>query len=170
MEVMDILLVVLGFICLLIGIMGSFLPVLPGPPISWFGLLLLHLTQPIPLDYTFLGITLAIAILMVVLDYVIPAIGTKKFGGSKYGVWGTTIGLIVGIIAPIPFGIIIGPFAGAYIGEMLHQSNSKVATKAAFGSLIGFLTSSFMKFVLCIVYLGLFVNIVWDNRTALFQL
>lgn len=167
---MDILLVVLGFICLLIGIMGSFLPVLPGPPISWFGLLLLHLTQPILPDYTFLGITLAIAILMVVLDYVIPAMGTKKFGGSKYGVWGTTIGLIVGIIAPIPFGIIIGPFVGAYVGEMMHQNNSKVATKAAFGSLIGFLTSSFMKFVLCIVYLGLFINIVWDNRTALFQL
>lgn len=165
---MDILLIILGFACLIVGILGSFLPVLPGPPISWIGLLLIYLTKPIALNYTFLGITLIIAIAVVILDYVIPAMGTKKFGGSKYGVWGTTIGLIVGIIAPIPFGIIIGPFAGAYIGEMMYQSNSKVATKAAFGSLIGFLTSSFMKFVLCIVYLGLFINILWKNKEVLF--
>ena len=112
---MDIILVLLGFLCLIIGILGSFMPVLPGPPISWVGLLLLHVTTVVPMDYPYLGVTLGIAILMFVLDYIIPAVGTKKFGGSKYGVIGTTIGLIVGIIAPIPFGIIIGPFAGTYI-------------------------------------------------------
>lgn len=151
-----------------IGILGSFLPVLPGAPISWVGLLLLHLTDAIPMDLTYLGITLGVAVLIFVLDFIIPAIGTKKFGGSKYGVMGTTIGLIVGIIAPIPFGIIIGPFVGAYIGEMLYQNNSKVATKAAFGSLVGFLTSSFMKFVVCVVFLGMFLVKVWDFRAGLF--
>ena len=151
-----------------IGILGSFLPVLPGAPISWVGLLLLHLTDVIPMDLTYLGITLGVAVLIFVLDFIIPAIGTKKFGGSKYGVMGTTIGLIVGIIAPIPFGIIIGPFIGAYVGEMLYKNDSKIATKAAFGSLVGFLTSSFMKFVVCVVFLGMFLVKVWDFRTGLF--
>jgi len=126
---MDILFVLLGLLCMFIGILGSFMPVLPGAPISWVGLLLLHLTEAIPMNFTYLGVTLGIAILVFILDYIIPAIGTKKFGGSKYGVFGTTLGLIIGIIAPIPFGIIIGPFVGAYIGEMLYQNNSKVATK-----------------------------------------
>lgn len=165
---MDIVFVLLGLLCMFIGILGSFLPVLPGAPISWVGLLLLHLTDAIPMDLTYLGITLGVAVLIFVLDFIIPAIGTKKFGGSKYGVMGTTIGLIVGIIAPIPFGIIIGPFVGAYIGEMLYQNNSKVATKAAFGSLVGFLTSSFMKFVVCVVFLGMFLVKVWDFRAGLF--
>ena len=165
---MDIVFVLLGLLCMFIGILGSFMPILPGTPISWLGLLILHLTDAIPMDVTYLGITLVIAILVFILDYIIPAIGTKKFGGSKYGVVGTTIGLIVGIIAPIPFGIIIGPFVGAYIGEMLYQNNSKVATKAAFGSLVGFLTSSFMKFVVCVAYLGMFLSKVWDFREGLF--
>lgn len=165
---MELFLVLIGFLCVFIGIFGSFLPVLPGLPVSWVGLLLLHLTDPIPMDYTYLGVTLAVALLVLVLDYIIPAVGTKKYGGSKYGVLGTTLGLIIGLIAPIPFGFIVGPFAGAYIGEMMYQNNSKVATRAAFGSLIGLLTSSFMKFVVSIIFLGLFISKVWEFRAGLF--
>jgi len=165
---MDIVLVLLGLLCMFIGILGSFMPILPGAPISWVGLLILHLTDAIPMNLTYLGITLGIALLVFVLDYIIPAIGTKKFGGSKYGVIGTTLGLIVGIIAPIPFGIIIGPFVGAYIGEMMYQNDSKVATKAAFGSLVGFLTSSFMKFVVCVIFFGMYLIKVWEFKDALF--
>ncbi len=107
---MDIALLIVGFIFMLIGILGSFLPVLPGPPLSWIGLLLLHLTKAIPLNWWFLGITGAVALLIFVLDYIIPVMGTKRFGGTKAGMIGTTIGLVVGLIAPIPGGIIIGPF------------------------------------------------------------
>ncbi len=153
---MDIFLIIVGFICVLVGVMGSFMPVLPGLPISWVGLLLLHLTSVIPMDYVYLGIWLAIAILILVLDYVIPALGTKKYGGSSYGVWGTTIGLLVGMFFP-PFGFIIGPFVGAYIGEMIHQKDSKIASRAAWGSFVGFLTSTFLKFIFSVIYIGLFI-------------
>ncbi len=153
---MDIFLIIVGFICVLVGVMGSFIPVLPGLPISWVGLLLLHLTSVIPMDYVYLGIWLAIAILILVLDYVIPALGTKKYGGSSYGVWGTTIGLLVGMFFP-PFGFIIGPFVGAYIGEMIHQKDSKIASRAAWGSFVGFLTSTFLKFIFSVIYIGLFI-------------
>ncbi|MNS24645.1 hypothetical protein D3C72_564980 [compost metagenome] len=120
---MDILLLILGFLCVVVGIFGSFLPVLPGPGISWIGLALLYFTDTVPANYWILGIALLITILISVLDYVIPAKGTKRFGGSSYGIWGTNIGLIVGILAPIPFGFIIGPFVGAFIGELIWIKN-----------------------------------------------
>lgn len=80
---MDIFLLIIGFLFVLLGIIGSFLPVLPGPITGWVGLLLLHLTSIIPMNWTFLGVTLAIAIVIWIIDYVIPAMGTKKFGGTK---------------------------------------------------------------------------------------
>ena len=167
---MDIFLLILGFFFALLGIIGSFLPVLPGPFTSWIGLLILHLTKVIPQDWTFLGITLAIAIIIWVIDYIIPAMGTKKFGGTRYGVIGTMIGLIVGIIAPIPFGIIIGPFVGAYIGEMINDNkDSKRALKAAFGSFLGFLTSAFMKFIAAVIFTGFYLSIFWEHKEAFFN-
>lgn len=166
---MDILLLILGFICVLVGILGSFLPILPGPSISWIGLVLLYFTNAIPANYWIIGITLLITIFISVLDYVIPAQGTKRFGGSSYGVWGTNIGLVVGIFVPIPLGFIIGPFVGAFIGELMYNSkNHNRALKAATGSFIGFLASSFMKFVVCMMYLGFFVWLVWKNKSGLF--
>ena len=166
---MDIILIIVATLFMLLGIVGSFLPVLPGPLTSWLGLLIVHFTDTVPMNKSFLIITLIIAILIWFLDYIIPAIGTKRFGGSRYGMVGTSIGLIVGLIAPIPGGIIIGPFFGALIGELINKSDSKTATKAAFGSFIGFLTSTFIKFVVAVIYLGLFIGILWDNKTALFQ-
>lgn len=166
---MDIILVIVAALFMVLGILGSFLPVLPGPLTSWIGLLLLHLTNAVPTDASFLIVTLVIAILIWVLDYIIPAMGTKRFGGTKSGMIGTTLGLIVGLIAPIPGGIIIGPFVGALIGELLNNADSKTAFKAAFGSFIGFLTSTFIKFVVAVVYLGLFIGTLWDYKTVLFS-
>ena len=156
---MDIVLLVIGFIFMLVGILGSFLPVLPGPPISWLGLLLLYLTKAIPDDWWLLGITLVIAIAVFVLDYIIPAVGTKKFGGSKAGMLGTIIGLLVALFFPVlgPFGIIIWPFVGALVGELSNKADQKTALKAAFGSFLGFLTGTFMKFVIAIIYFGIFI-------------
>jgi uncharacterized protein YqgC (DUF456 family) len=166
---MDVLLLVLGFICVILGIFGSFLPVLPGPSISWVGLALLYFTKAVPANYWILGIALLVTVIISVLDYVIPAKGTKRFGGSSYGIWGTNIGLIVGILAPVPFGFIIGPFVGALIGELIYDfKDHNRALKAAAGSFIGFLASSFMKFVVCVMYLGLFVWIVWNYKSELF--
>jgi len=165
---MDIALPIIGFLLCLIGIIGSFLPVLPGPPVSWVGLLLLHLTSAVSENWWLLGITGAIALVVFALDYIIPAMGTKKFGGTKAGMIGTTIGLIVGIIAPIPFGIIIGPFVGAFLGELSNKADNKTALKAAFGSFLGFLTGAFMKFVVTMIFLGIFIKTVWEYREGLF--
>lgn len=162
---MDIFLILLGFIFTLLGIAGSFLPVLPGPITGWVGLLLLYLTEAVPMSYTFLGITLAISILIWVLDYTIPAMGTKRFGGSKYGAVGATVGLIIGLILPIPLGFVIGAFVGAFVGEMIYNSDFKRALKAAFGSFIGFLASTTLKFIVSLIFTGLFISklvMYWD--------
>lgn len=166
---MDIFLLLLGFVFVCLGIIGSFLPVLPGPLTSWVGLLLLHSTKIIPMDWTFLGITLALAIIIWILDYFIPAMGTKRFGGTKYGVYGTTIGLIVGLISPIPFGMLVGAFLGAFIGELLYDSeDTKRALKASFGAFLGFLTSATIKFSIAAVYFVLFLIQFWEFKEAFF--
>ncbi|GMN06237.1 DUF456 domain-containing protein [Croceitalea sp. MTPC5] len=154
---MDIVLLILGFICILIGVLGSFLPVLPGPPLSWIGLLLLYSTKAVPDNWWLLGITLFFALLITIMDYVIPAMGTKKFGGSKAGMWGSIIGLFIGLFLPIPGGIIIGAFLGAFIGELTQNTDQKSALMAAFGSFLGFLTGTFMKFLVTVIYAGLFI-------------
>ena len=168
---MDILLLILGFSCIITGLFGSFLPVLPGPSVSWVGLALLYFTKAVPANYWILGIALLITVIISVLDYVIPAKGTKRFGGSSYGIWGTNIGLVIGILAPIPFGFLIGPFVGALIGELIYDfKDHNRALKAAAGSFVGFLASSFMKFVVCVIYLGLFIWVVWQYKSELFYL
>lgn len=166
---MDLLLAILGLLFVLAGIAGSFLPVLPGPPLSWTGLLLLYFTDSVEMNYWVLGITLVFTVVISILDYVIPAQGTKRFGGSSYGIWGTNIGLVVGIFAPIPGGFIIGPFLGALIGELIYNSQDhKRALKAATGSFIGFLASTFVKFVFCVMLLGMYGYVFFVNRDGFF--
>ncbi|WP_103069524.1 DUF456 domain-containing protein [Aquimarina sediminis] len=166
---MDIALIIIGFLFCLLGIIGSFLPVLPGPFTSWIGLLILHITDAVPQNWTFLGITLGISLVVWVLDYVVPALGTKRFGGTKYGMIGSSIGLIIGIIFMGPFGIIIGPFVGAFIGELIKDSNeSSKALKAAFGSFIGFLAGTFLKFIVSVGFLIFFFIKVSENWGNLF--
>jgi uncharacterized protein YqgC (DUF456 family) len=166
---MDIFLLIIGFLLVILGIVGSFLPVLPGPLTGWFGLLVLHFTSIIPMNSTFLGITLAISIFIWILDYIIPAIGTKRFGGSKYGVYGTTIGLIIGLFSPIPFGILIGAFFGALVGELIYDSkDTKRAIKASFGSFIGLLASATIKFSIAFVFVILFLKKFWEYKGDFF--
>lgn len=160
---MDIILVILGLICCIVGLFGSFLPALPGTPISWLGLLSLYLTDFVENNYWILGFTLLLTIVVSILDYIIPSEGTKKFGGTKYGVWGTNIGLIIGLFFP-PIGFIIGLFVGAFIGELIYNfEDKKGALKAATGAFIGFLVSSFMKFMICLSFLILFLFVAIKN-------
>ena len=158
---MDIFLIILGAVCLLIGILGCILPVLPGVPLAYVGLVLLQFTDKVDFSWQFLTIWGVVTIIVQVLDYFIPAWGTKQFGGSKWGVWGSTIGLFVGLVMG-PMGIVIGPFLGAVIGELMYfnrhpqvndtqapNSNFNKALRAGFGSFIGLLAGTLLKLVCC---------------------
>src|SRR5690606_15254627 len=166
---MDIIIISIAALLMVIGILGSLLPVIPGPFSSWIGLTLLYFTEAIPTNWTLIIVTFIVAVIISVLDYIIPSIGTKRFGGTKAGVIGTSVGLVIGLFAPISGGIIIGPFVGAFIVELINKSNSKTALKAAFGSFIGFLASTFIKFIVTVIYFGLFISIIWKHKEIIFS-
>jgi len=131
---------------MLAGIAGCLLPFLPGPPLSFLGLLLLQLRETAPFTTQFLIVWAFIVIRITALDYLVPIFGTKRFGGTKYGLWGCTLGLIAGFWFG-PVGIIAGPFLGALIGEWLGSRNSDQAFKAAIGSFVGFLVGTVLKLI-----------------------
>lgn len=144
---MDYLLIISGLILIIFGIVGSVVPVLPGPPLSYIGLLLLHFTEKHHFSERFLMTWLTITVVVTIIDYLVPVWGTKKFGGSRLGIWGSILGLIAGLVFFPPAGIIIGPFAGAVLGEILAGKNSSTALKSGFGSFIGFLFGTLLKLI-----------------------
>ncbi len=145
---METIIIILGALLIVAGLLGSFLPVLPGPPISYIGLLLLQLTATPPFSVQFLVIWALIVVAVMVLDNVVPAWGARKYGGSPYGVWGSIVGLVAGFFFP-PLGIIIGPIAGAFLGEMVGGKSSDQALRAAWGSFVGFMAGTLMKVIAC---------------------
>ena len=140
---------------MILGIAGCLLPLLPGPPLSYLGLVAIHLTSKIDFSSKFLISWGIIVIIVSILDYVIPIWGTKIFGGSKFGVWGSMVGLLAGLFIP-PVGIIIGPFIGAVAVEMI-AGNRHNALKAGFGSFIGFLAGTVMKLLVSLIMLYYFI-------------
>jgi uncharacterized protein YqgC (DUF456 family) len=148
--IMDLLWTVMACCLMIAGLVGSVLPLLPGPPLSYLGMLVLQLREQPAFTTKFLVIWLVVVISIQVLDYVVPIYGTKKFGGTKYGLWGCAIGLVGGFWLG-PVGIIAGPFIGAFVGELLANSQSEMALRAAIGSFIGFVFSTLLKLVTSLV-------------------
>lgn len=147
---MDIFLSILAILLLIIGLAGAIIPALPGPIISYAGLVSLYFSSHQPFTDRFMLIWIALAVGITVLDNIVPILGTKKMGGSKKGVWGSIIGLIFGLLFLGPFGILIGPFIGAVVGELLGGKEFNLALKAGFGSFLGFVTGTILKLVFSI--------------------
>ena len=148
--------IILAIIMVLVGLVGSVVPGLAGPPFSWLGLLFIHLSNAAQFSSIFLVVTAAVAAVITVLDYIVPSWSTKRHGGSKVGVWGCNIGLVVSIIG-LPFGptgllgVIFWPFVGALIGELLAGKAIRKALRAAWGAFLGFLTGTGLKLAFGIV-------------------
>jgi uncharacterized protein YqgC (DUF456 family) len=150
-------LLILGIIMMLIGIIGCLLPVLPGPPLSFLGLILLHVSRFGQFTPTVLIVMASITVVVSILDYIVPIWGTKRFGGSKYGTRGATVGLIIGLFLG-PVGIILGPLMGAIVGELIFKDDMSYALKAGFGSLLGFLTGIGLKLAASFIMTFYFVK------------
>lgn len=153
----DYLLLISGIILMILGIIGCLVPVLPGPPFSFIGLILLHLSRFGQFETSTLIILGALAVVVTILDYIVPVWGTRKFGGTKYGARGATVGLIIGLFLG-PAGIILGSFIGAFVGEMIFKDDINYAFKAGFGSLLGFLTGIGLKLVASCIMTFYFVK------------
>lgn len=144
---------------MLAGLVGCILPMLPGPPLAWLGMLLLHFTDRVDFSVTELVVSALVVIATLVLDYFTPMIGAKKFGGGKYGNRGCVIGTIVGMFF-LPLGLILGPFLGAVIGELIAGKPFRAALKAGFGSFVGFLFGTLIKLAVCLYFIIRFIMVM----------
>lgn len=153
---MDIVLIIVAGICLVLGLCGCVLPALPGPPISYLGIFLLHLTDKVQFSTTQLLFWLVIVIAIQLLDNFIPMLGTKYTKGTKWGSWGAFIGSILGLFF-LPWGLLAGPFVGAVVGELMGRNSFHQALKSGFGSLMGFLFGTILKLVLCTYFIVQFI-------------
>ena len=157
---MDILLLVIAFVLMLIGIIGCIVPGLPGTPIAYAGLWVAQATERVDFSWKFLLIWGIVVIVVSALDYIVPAWGTKQFGGTKWGAWGSTIGVFVGLFFGA-IGVIIGPLVGAILGELFAGKQLEQAIKAGWGSFIGILFGTIIKLVACGLMTVALIQAIW---------
>lgn len=157
---MEIFLLVIAFLFMLVGIIGCIVPGLPGTPISYIGLWIAQATDTVDFSWQFMLIWGIVVIVITLLDYVVPAWGTKRYGGSKWGVWGSTIGVFVGLFFGAA-GVILGPLVGAILGELVSGKQLNDALKAGWGSFIGILFSTVLKLIACGLMLTALIQAVW---------
>ena len=145
---LDILLISVGALLMVLGLAGCILPVLPGPSLNFVGLLLLAVLQGFspPLTSTLIIIMGVVTLLVTLLDYLIPVIGVKRYGASKWGVWGSVLGMLIGVFYP-PLGMIIGAFVGAVAGEWLGSGGKGRPLRAGWGAFIGTLSGVILKLI-----------------------
>lgn len=145
---MDTLLAICAVLCGILGLLGAILPILPGTVLSFVGLLCAYFTTTSALSEGQLWMWGVISVIIIILDYILPAYFSKLFGGSKAGIWGATIGVVVGMFTMGPLGIILGPFVGAVAGEMLHQKQTlDKAIVVGAGSLLSFFVGTGIKLI-----------------------
>ena len=155
---MDFIIIIIVILLLLIGLIGCIIPALPGPPISFSGLLVFHFFTSYNLEEDTLWLLAAVVVAITFLDYWLQVYGVKRFGGGRKAINGTIIGLVLGLFF-LPFGVIIGPFVGAFLGaKMETKEDTNRAIKIALGALAGFLGGTVLKFAVSIYISILFIN------------
>lgn len=148
---LEVVLIILGLILVIVGIIGCIVPAVPGVPLNYVGLLLLQFTSYTHFSIHFLIFWAIVVVVVQILDYYVPIWGTKRFGGGKKGAWGSAIGIVAGMFIFPPWGLIIFPFVGAVVGELIDNKEMNVALKAGFGALIGFLAGTLMKLIVAFI-------------------
>lgn len=153
----SVILSIVAGVLLVVGFLGTFVPVLPGAPLAWAGLLAAYFSEYNEISLVCLIVTAVFAVVVSITDNIFPVAMTKKFGGSKYATTGATVGLVVGFFTG-PWGIILGPFFGALIGEFINkEGRSEGVFKAAFGAFMGFLLGTGLKMITVLAFIWIYI-------------
>ena len=166
---MDLIYLILSFIMIILSFVGCFIPIIPGPTTAWLSFIFLYQIEGVKYNKTLLLITFIVSLVVFLVDYLLPILGTKLFGGSKKGLFGATIGIIAGVILLGPLGLVIGPFFGAFIGELLNDKKKiRLAIKASIGTILGLVSGFFLKFTITFLFLIIYLFEVWRYRFFIF--
>ena len=156
---MTLFILLIGLCLALIGLLGCIVPVLPGPPLSFLSLIILSWAKDWePFSLRFFAIMALLTAAVSLLDYVLPAGGAKKYGASRWGIWGSLIGMPLGILFFPPWGIIIGGIAGALLGELIAGKETGKALQASWGIFVGYMLSTGLKVLFCSVILFFYLK------------
>lgn len=153
---MDIFLFICAALLMILGVVGSVVPGLPGPPLGYVGLLLLQATEKVQFSTLFLVIWALVVVAITVVDYFFPIWTTKRIGGSKYGIRGSFVGMIVGIVFT-PVGIILGTLLGAIVGEMIGGSDFNTAMKSGVAAFAGTMLGTGIKLIVSVMFCIYFI-------------
>jgi len=155
MADMDILLFVVAGLLFFVGIVGCIAPGLPGTPLCWGGLLCASFTQACTISWPVLIVCAVLSAIVEIVNNIVPAIFTRKAGGSKEAAWGSIIGTFVGLLG-LGVGVFLGEFLGAFIGELVHDDKDvKHALTVAFWSFLGFITGVGLRLLLAFAFIVL---------------
>jgi uncharacterized protein len=146
---MEIFLLVLAVLLAVGGLIGCIVPALPGPPIAWVGILFVQWAIH-PYSTTFIVVTGIITLLVALFDYYLPIITAKKFGATKQGIWGSIIGMTLGIVFT-PVGMIAGLIIGSIIGDLIAGQTMNQAARSASGTILGTLITIGVKLTWCCI-------------------
>ncbi len=154
--------IILGAVFVFLGIAGCVLPLLPGPPLSFIGLFLIALVNHFspPLTPTLIIVMAVIMIAVTLGDYLIPLWGAKRYGTSKWGIWGSVAGMAIGLLFS-PFGMFLGALIGAVVVEWLVQKEKEKALKAGWGVIMGSLLGTVLKLGVSGVMTYYFIRGLW---------
>lgn len=156
---MTVLLIVIGLMLALLAVVGSVIPVIPGPPLSVAALMLLSFTKNWePFSPTFLIVSGVAALIVVVLDYVLPVEGARRYGASKFGVIGSILGTVAGFLVMPPLGIVAGALLGAVAGELVAHKTGPQAVRAGWGVFLGFVVGTGIRVGFTLVMLFFYVK------------
>jgi uncharacterized protein YqgC (DUF456 family) len=161
MSVFTIILIIIAILVALVGIAGTVLPSLPGPPLCFASMVVVYFACPGQIMTSLLLWMLLVTIIVVIMDYTIPIVFTKLGGGSKSAIWGTTIGTFAGLFF-LPWGLILGPLVGAFIGEIIKNRKILQASKVSMMSFVAFLLSSVVKLVASLLMTFFTIQAVWN--------
>ena len=156
---MEEIIYLLSLLMMIVGLIGSFVPVIPGPLISFLGIVLTYSFTALPIGGNMMWILGAIMAIAMAGDYILQIVGVKKLGGGKKAIRGTLIGTLLGMFIP-PIGILLGALIGAFIGAKMEQGSNRQSLKIALGAFVGFLLGTGIKLIYSVYVLYYFTELL----------